>query len=191
MMSYTTSGEALAQTSPFDFMRFLLGAAGAALALDWASKTWVRSHIPFGGATPLVPGWIHLQHVQNHGAAWSVLAGQRLFLIGFTLVVIVMLAISAREIARQGALAATAFGLILGGALGNFFDRALQGFVTDFFDLDTPFSWLQTFPVFNVADSALTLGVIILLASMASKQFERPESATASGDQAEVTGKAP
>ena len=154
-----------------------------ALALDWASKAWVRSHIPFGGRLELVPGWIHLQHVQNHGAAWSVLAGQRAFLVGFTLVVIVMLAFSAREIARQGALAATAFGLILGGALGNFFDRALQGFVTDFFDLDTPIEWLRTFPVFNVADSALTVGVIILLVSMASKQFKRPErTPVVSGD---------
>lgn len=166
-------------------MRFLLGAAGLALLLDIASKMWVRAHIPLFGRLPGVPGWIHLQHVQNHGAAWSVLAGHTTFLILFTLAVIALLAFSAREIARQGALSATAFGLILGGALGNFLDRATQGYVTDFLDLDTPFPWLQTFPVFNVADSALTIGVIlILLASLlktrrtVGKEQKVPDSAT-------------
>ncbi len=158
-------------------MRFLLGAATLTLLLDWASKAWVRAHIPFGGSLGLWPGWIHLQHVQNHGAAWSVLAGQRAFLVGLTLVVILILAYSSREIARQGALPATAFGLILGGALGNFIDRATQGFVTDFFDLDTSLPWLQTFPVFNVADSALTVGVVLLLASMVRKQLQKPVAA--------------
>lgn len=150
-------------------MRFLLGAAALALVLDRASKAWVNSHIPLNGRLELVPGWIHLSHVQNHGAAWSVLSGQRAFLVGFTLVVIVMLALSAREIARQGAFAATAFGLIVGGALGNFIDRVWRGSVTDFFDLDTPFAWLRTFPVFNIADSALSVGVVLLLLAMALK----------------------
>lgn len=148
-----------------------------ALLLDRASKAWVNSHIPLNGRLELVPGWVHLQHVQNHGAAWSVLSGQRALLVGFTLVVIVMLALSAREVARQGAFAATAFGLIVGGALGNFIDRAFQGSVTDFFDLDTPVAWLQTFPVFNIADSALTVGVALLLASMALKGRRSPSKA--------------
>lgn len=149
-------------------MRFLLGAAGLALALDIASKIWIRAQIPFvGGRINLIPGWIHLQHVKNYGAAWSVMEGHTTFLIIFTLVVIALLIYSAREIARQGTLAATAYGLILGGALGNFFDRATQHYVTDFFDLDTPIAWIQTFPVFNVADCALTVGVILIsLASL-------------------------
>ena len=150
-------------------MRFLLGAAGVALVLDIASKTWVRANLPLGGRAPVVPDWIHLQHVQNHGAAWSVLAGHTTFLVLFTLAVIALLVFSAKEIARQGTLAATAFGLILGGAIGNFLDRATQGFVTDFLDLDTPVAWLQTFPVFNVADSALTVGVILILLASLSK----------------------
>ena len=158
-------------------MRFLLGAAGLALVLDVASKMWVRANLPSVGSTaPLVPGWIHLQHVQNHGAAWSVMAGQTTFLILFTLAVIVLLAVSAKEIARQGALSATAFGLILGGALGNFLDRATQGYVTDYFDLDTPIAWLQTFPVFNVADSALTVGVVLILLASLLKQRQKVSS---------------
>ncbi|BCM89605.1 lipoprotein signal peptidase [Abditibacteriota bacterium] len=154
-------------------MRFLLGAAGLVLVLDIASKTWIRANLPLGGALGLITGWIHLQHVQNHGAAWSVLAGHTTFLVLFTLAVIAMLIFSAKEIARQGALSATAFGLILGGALGNFLDRATQGYVTDYFDLDTPVAWLQTFPVFNVADSALTVGVVLILLASLLKQRQR------------------
>ena len=154
-------------------MRFLLGAAGLALILDLASKSWVRAHVPLGTSLDLVPGWIHLQHVRNYGAAWSVLAGHTTFLVGFTLAVIALLAFSSREIARQGTLSAVAFGLILGGALGNFLDRATQHFVTDFFDMDTPISWIRTFPVFNVADSALTVGVILILLSSLLKSRRR------------------
>ncbi len=151
-------------------MRFLLGAASLALVLDLASKVWVRANLPLGGRAGLIPGWIHLQHVQNHGAAWSVLAGHTTFLVLFTLAVIAMLVFSAKEIARQGALSSIAFGLILGGALGNFIDRATQGYVTDYFDLDTPITWLQTFPVFNVADSALTVGVVLIMLASLLKQ---------------------
>ena len=164
-------------------MRFLLGAAGMTLLLDIASKTWVRSNMPLGGSVGLIPGWIHLQHVQNHGAAWSILAGHTTLLILFTLAVIALLVVSAKELARQGALSATAFGLILGGALGNFLDRATQGYVTDYFDLDTPIAWLQTFPVFNVADSALTVGVVlILLASLLKQLRPAPENAHVPSD---------
>jgi len=160
-------------------MRFLVGAAALALGLDWASKTWIRAHLALGARMEMVPGWIHLQHVQNRGAAWSVLAGHRAFLVVFTLAVIVALTLSAREIARQGALAATAFGLILGGALGNFFDRAFQGYVTDFFHFDTPIPFLQTFPVFNVADSALTVGVALLIGAMLFGKKRAKADATA------------
>ncbi len=164
-------------------MRFLLGAAGLALALDVASKMWIRAHLPYGARLELIPGWIHLQHVQNHGAAWSVMAGHTTFLILFTFAVIALLAFSAKEITRQGALASTAFGLILGGALGNFIDRATQGYVTDYFDLDTPITWLQTFPVFNVADSALTVGVVlIILASLLKQRGRAPKDASPTTD---------
>jgi len=158
-------------------MRFLAIAAGVVLIIDWATKTWIRAHMGVGARLELLPGWMHLQHVQNRGAAWSVLAGHRAFLVGFTLAVILLLGFSAREIARRGALAATAFGLILGGALGNFLDRALLGYVTDFFRFDTPVSWLQTFPVFNVADSALTMGVVLMLGAMIGKSRAKTDSA--------------
>ena len=152
------------------------GAALLALALDQLSKIWVRANLPEGAQLPLLPGWIHLEHVHNHGAAWGVLAGHRWLLIGFTVAVTIMVLSSAREVAARGTLAALGFGLILGGALGNLIDRVMFGYVTDFFDLDTPVEWLRTFPVFNIADSALTVGVILMLWSLLRLPDEKRQS---------------
>ena len=147
-------------------MGWFAGAAILALALDQLSKIVVRAGLGVGSRWPLVPGWIHAEHIQNHGAAWGVLAGQKWLLIAFTIAVTAMVVGSAREVSRRGKLAAIGFGWILGGALGNLLDRVMFGYVTDFFDLDTPVSWLQTFPIFNVADSALTAGVILMLITL-------------------------
>ena len=147
-------------------MRLFALAAVAAFALDQITKIWVRRALEVGESRPFLPDWMHLEHVQNHGAAWSILSGQKWLLIGFTLLIVGVILHSAREVAARGALAAAGFGLILGGAVGNLFDRIAFGHVTDFFDLDTPFSVLQTFPVFNIADSALTVGVVLMLLSL-------------------------
>ena len=131
--------------------------------LDQCSKLWVRAAIPMQNDVPLVPGWMHLTHTLNHGAAWSMLSGQRWFLVAITVIVSGVVVALARDFARRGTLPVVGLGLILGGAIGNLIDRVLFGAVTDFIDLDTPIRWLQTFPVFNIADSALTVGVVLLL----------------------------
>lgn len=135
----------------------------AVLVLDQWSKLWVRAAIPMHSDVPLVPGWMHLTHTLNYGAAWSMLSGQRWFLVAVTVVVIGVVVALARDFARRGTLPVVGLSLILGGAIGNLIDRVLFGAVTDFIDLDTPIRWLQTFPVFNIADSALTVGVTFLL----------------------------
>ena len=147
-------------------LSWFVGAALMALGLDQLSKIWIRANLPEGAQLPLVPNWIHLEHVKNHGAAWGVLSGQKWLLIAFTIAVTALVVSSAREVSRRGKLAAIGFGFILGGALGNLLDRVMFGYVTDFFDLDTPVAWLRTFPVFNVADSALTGGVILMLITL-------------------------
>ena len=157
-------------------MGWFAGAALLALAVDQISKIAVRAGLGVGSRWPLVPGWIHAEHIQNHGAAWGVLAGQKWLLIAFTIAVTALVVSSAREVSRRGKLAAVGFGFILGGALGNLLDRVMYGYVTDFFDLDTPVKWLQTFPVFNVADSALTVGVILMLITLL--RFPDENSAT-------------
>ncbi len=151
-------------------------AAALALALDQLSKLWIRAHLPFGARIEVLPAWIHLQHVQNRGAAWGVLSGQKLFLVIFTAIVIGIVLKSAREVVGQGKVAALGFGLILGGAVGNFLDRLAFGYVTDFFDLDTPIEWVRSFPVFNVADSALSVGVVLMVLAMVWKRDHKPKT---------------
>jgi signal peptidase II len=148
-------------------------AAILSLVADQLSKIWIRDQLPEGAQIDVLPGWIHLEHVRNFGAAWGMLSGQKWLLIAFTAIVVCVIGFSAREVASRGKLAATGFGLILGGAVGNLIDRVMLGHVTDFFDLDTPWPILQTFPVFNVADSALTVGVVLMLLSTF---LTRPES---------------
>lgn len=144
-------------------MPLFLLAALLALGADQLSKILVRNALELGQQQDLIPGWIHLEHVHNYGAAWGAFAGQKWLLLGFTGVVVVGMLFSAREVVKKGRATALGFGLILGGALGNLLDRVLQGYVTDFLDLDTPLGILQTFPVFNIADSCLTVGVILLI----------------------------
>jgi signal peptidase II len=143
-----------------------LGTVGAwllaALIIDQCSKIIVRRVLETGVPHPVIEGWLYFTHAQNFGAAWSVLSGQRIVLVLITLVVIGVLFGAAKELASNGLMARIGLGLVLGGAFGNLVDRLLMGHVTDFIDLGTPWHWLATFPVFNIADSCLTVGAVLL-----------------------------
>jgi signal peptidase II len=134
-----------------------------ALLLDQLSKAWIRNNFPEGDGIPLIAGIVNLTHVHNHGAAWGMLSGQRWLLVAVTFVVLLGVGIAAREWAGRGTLAGISLALIGGGAVGNLLDRLRQGYVTDMIDMGTSWNWLRSFPVFNIADSALTVGVILAI----------------------------
>ena len=159
-------------------MPLLLLSALAVFALDLASKIWVRGHVLPGARLELIPGVVHLQYVTNPGAAWGVLQGQRVFLVVFSCVMVGAVLAWARQAVAMGKLGTVGLGFILGGAAGNLLDRILSGVVTDFIDVDTSVEVLRTFPVFNVADSALTVGVILMLLAVLCNH--RAESAAVS-----------
>jgi signal peptidase II len=144
------------------FRVFLL-IASVVLLVDQATKAWIRSSLPPGAEVDLMPGWVHLSHVLNYGAAWSMLTGQRWLLVGVALVVAVGVAMAAREIGGRSVGANVGLALLFGGAIGNLIDRIATGAVTDFIDLDTPWPILQNFPIWNGADAALTVGVALLI----------------------------
>ena len=153
---------ALDEASPRALRVFALIALATVVA-DQLSKIWIRSWLPLGDEYELIPGLLSLSHILNYGAAWGIFSGQRWFLIGITVVVMVVVSQMAREFAPHSAWARIGLGLILGGAVGNLIDRLHIGAVTDFVDLGTSFEFIRTFPVFNLADSALTIGVILLI----------------------------
>lgn len=132
------------------------------IVLDQISKYWILNvfHLPAKGSV-LVGGPFSLSMVWNRGVSFGLLRAEadlaRWGLVVFSLAVAAMLAVWARKITRP--LLALSIGLIMGGAVGNAVDRARFGAVADFLDFHALyFPW-----VFNVADSAITVGVVLLL----------------------------
>jgi signal peptidase II len=132
--------------------------AVAVLLVDQVTKLLVRTFLaPGGTSVPLLGDVVRLGFVRNEGAAFGMLPGSRLLFIPVHVVVLVCIAgyVLRRKPDRPWLVIALA--LVAGGALGNLVDRALIGWVTDF--IQVPFG----FPVFNVADSAIVVGVAMLV----------------------------
>jgi signal peptidase II len=128
--------------------------AVATVAADQAVKALVRSTIERGDAVDLVLG-IHIVNVRNRGIAFGTFSGGGVLLVLFALAALAaLLVFFARH--RERPLVWLPTGLLIGGAAGNLIDRAREGAVTDFIDLP---AW----PAFNVADMAITFGVLTLL----------------------------
>ena len=125
------------------------------LAADQVTKAIVRGSIPYGDTRRVIGGALTLVHEQNSGVAFSLLTGSEAGVIVITLAVVcAVLAFFARQRARRWMWLAC--GLVVGGAIGNLADRVLRGSVTDFIKLP---DW----PAFNVADTAITIGVLTLV----------------------------
>ena len=124
------------------------------LVLDQVTKAIVRASIPRGGREEVLP-FLDLVHTRNTGVAFGALAGGgAIVTVVIALALIALLAYFATHLHRPLAWLPT--GMLLGGALGNIVDRVRDGAVTDFVKF-------PHFPAFNVADSAITVGVIVLL----------------------------
>jgi len=155
--------------------------AAAVIVADQAVKFWILSilHLQEGQSLPFF-GPIHLTGVWNHGVSFGFLQAQvdvvRWLLALFSVIVAVMLAGWVRTTERP--LFATAVGLVMGGALGNAIDRVRFGAVADFIDASQLyFRW-----IFNVADSAITVGICLLLLDMLIQDNrERAAKASAPG----------
>jgi signal peptidase II len=148
-----------------------------AVVLDQASKLAIDASMTLYQSIPLLPSF-NLTYVHNTGAAFSFLseAGgwQRWFFSGLALVISVMIAVWLTRLQKHETLLAAALSLVLGGAIGNLIDRLAYGYVIDFLDVYVG-TW--HWPAFNVADSAITLGVALMLADSfglaGSKRTER------------------
>lgn len=151
----------------------LLGLAAGVLALDQATKQLVVSTMREGESIPVIDGVLHWTFVRNPGAAFSLFTDLPwLFTILASVISIVIIAIARHP---RTPLSTLALGAVLGGALGNLVDRiargpaAFRGHVVDFIDL-------RVWPTFNVADSAVVVGCILLV--VASFREERAQRRT-------------
>ena len=159
--------------------RFHFLIAVIVLVADRLTKFLVESRIGLHDVVNIVPGFFRLTHVQNKGAAFGLFADspsewKLAVLVMSSLVALVV--VSALLWKNSHVMSTTGFGLalILGGALGNLWDRLVAGHVVDFLDF-----YLGTYhwPAFNVADSAIVVGALLLMAEIL---FAKPQKAASS-----------
>lgn len=151
------------------------------IMLDQATKYLAGSLLDYGVPVPVLP-FFNLTLAHNPGAAFSFLAGasgwQRWFFIGIALVVSVFIVGWVKRLSPRENWLAAALALILGGAIGNVIDRVMYGYVVDFIDL---YYGAWHWPAFNIADSAITVGVAIMLID--SLLFSRETTSGAVGKE--------
>ncbi|MCH7867270.1 MAG: signal peptidase II [Myxococcales bacterium] len=135
-------------------------------SLDQLTKHWINTTIRYADRIEVIPGLFDITHARNGGGAFSFFADgpfeQRMvFFVGTTVFAIALLLVFFRKLRSDEILSATALGVVLGGALGNLTDRLRFGEVVDF--LDVHLFGGYTWPTFNIADSAIVIGVILLV----------------------------
>lgn len=154
--------------------QFLFPVAAGIVILDQITKYIVRNNLDYNEIWMpwewLLP-YARFVHWQNTGAAFGIGQGMNLFFIFLAFFVMAMIVYYFPSIPREDVFLRLALSLQLGGAAGNLVDRLVQGHVTDFISVGT-------FPVFNVADSSITIGVVVLIFGMwleSRKQAREPE----------------
>jgi signal peptidase II len=148
----------------------LFGVAGISIGLDQWTKWWVRENIEYGGQW--MPEWLswlspyaRLVHWYNSGAAFGIFQNGNLVFTILAFIVIGAILFYYRQVEAEDWTLKLAMGLQLGGAAGNLIDRLLMGKVTDFISI-------SVFPVFNIADASISIGVAVLLLGVWLKERE-------------------
>lgn len=163
----TTPGTAVVSDSPAISERAIWLGALLILVSDQLTKLWIVRQFPTPNSHDeivVINGFFNLVHLTNDGAAFSMLKGQNLLLAVISLLALLGLIYYRRSIDNSLATGKLALGLLIGGILGNFVDRIARGSVVDFIHVyinrreGGPLSW----PSFNIADSAICIGVALL-----------------------------
>lgn len=138
----------------------------AVVILDQFSKYIVVENMALGESIPIIEEVFHLTYILNPGAAFGMFAHNRLFFIAIAVVVIGIIIWARREILASPWEVKAGCGLFLGGAIGNLIDRARQGLVIDFFDF-------RIWPIFNIADIAICIGVGLIIWNLLKTELKR------------------
>jgi len=131
-------------------------------ALDQATKLLVQRTFELHESRAIIPGFLDLHHVINEGASWGIFAGWRWSLAVFAIIALVLLVVFRKHIFPVNQpLPATTLALLLGGIAGNLIDRVRLGGVIDFIHVHWRHQY--NFPVFNIADTCITLGLALYI----------------------------
>ncbi len=144
----------------------LFGVAAIVVALDQLTKRAIATHFLPGESRLVIPHLLRWTYEQNEHGAFGMFGSSPALLIGMALLVLLVFWFSFRDQAQKSPVVRVAFGMILGGAIGNIVDRVHLRYVVDFVD------FYRIWPnIFNVADACITTGVILLiLASLATRR---------------------
>lgn len=125
-----------------------------------------------GDSIPIIDNILYITSHRNRGAAWGILQGQMWLFYVITIIVIVAIMYYMQKAAKGKWLLGVSLALMLGGAIGNFIDRVVRKEVVDFIHT---YIFTYNFPVFNIADSALVIGVVVLMIQMLREERESKE----------------
>ncbi|MDM5351135.1 signal peptidase II [Lysinibacillus sp. fkY74-1] len=138
------------------------GLAAFVVLLDQWTKWLIVKNMEYGERIAVVDPWFGILSHRNRGAAWGMLEGQMWLFSIVTIAVICAIVYFYHKEAKGKPIFQVGLMLLLGGAIGNFIDRLFRGEVVDFVDVLIPIIQYD-FPIFNVADAALTIAVVILM----------------------------
>lgn len=137
---------------------------------DQLTKFIIRTQMTLGESFAVVPKFLYITSHRNNGAAWGILSGKMTFFYIITIIVLIALIVFYIKEAKNNMLMQIAISLLFSGALGNFIDRVSSGEVVDFIDT-VIFGY--DFPIFNIADASLTIGVVLLIIVLLKNQNQK------------------
>ncbi len=145
---------------------FLLSAL--IVGLDQWLKFWIVANLELGEVQNLIPNILSLTYIQNTGAAWSILEGQMVFFTIITTIAVIVVTYLLIRYRQENKFLTIGLALVLAGAIGNFIDRVRLNYVVDMFQTD-----FMNFPIFNVADMSLVIGVgLIFIYTLFDEQMK-------------------
>lgn len=135
----------------------------AILIIDQVTKRIIATTMNIGDSYEVIPNFLNITSHRNNGAAWGILSGKMGFFYIITIVILIVLVLFYIKEAKYNLFMQVAISLLFAGALGNFIDRLVNGEVVDFVDT---YIFGYDFPIFNVADSSLTIGVLFIIIAL-------------------------
>jgi signal peptidase II len=147
--------------------------------LDQFTKWLVVKYMELGESIPLITNFLYLTSHRNKGAAWGILQGQMWFFYIITTVVIIGIVLFLQRMPKKEKLMGWSLSFMLGGAIGNFIDRLFRKEVVDFINT---YIFTYDFPIFNIADSALVIGVGLFFIHTLLEGKQEKENQHGTGD---------
>ena len=133
------------------------------IIIDFITKLIISNNLVMNTSVEIIPNFFSLTYTHNYGGAWSIFNNNTLAItiISFIVIIGIIYYLLKNKVTKK--IEIIGYSLLLGGAIGNFIDRIVYGYVIDFFDF---YIFGYDFPIFNIADIGIVVGIILLLVSM-------------------------